>query len=94
MDKLKFKEDLSLGNTKQPLVFDLVQLFKNYRAISINVCFEVPCFSEVHLPVGQLMHELLGLKRSCTTRNLDIQLAPLFEGCIKLSIFCAFFPSE
>ena len=29
----------------------LMQLFKIYRAIGIYVCFEVPCFFEVHIPV-------------------------------------------
>ena len=31
--------------------FYLIQLFKIYRAIGVYVCFEVPCFFEVHILV-------------------------------------------
>ena len=46
-----FKETFCLVDAKQPLVFDLIQIFKNYRAISIHVCFEVLCFFEVHTDI-------------------------------------------
>ena len=55
MGQLKFdlllRKTDGLVNTKQPSVFYLMQRFKIYRAIGIYVCFEVPCFFEVHIPV-------------------------------------------
>ena len=39
---LFFKEDFCLINTKQPSSFDFMLLFTNYRAIAIDLCFEVP----------------------------------------------------
>ena len=40
-----------MSTLPQFMFFYLLQLFKIYRAISIYVCFEVPRYFKVHIPV-------------------------------------------
>ena len=59
MGQLKF--DLFLRKTDVLLTPDNQWFFINvtlkiYRAISIYVCFEVPCYFEVHIPVLPYFH--------------------------------------
>ena len=56
MNQLKFdlflrKTDVLLTPNNHWFFILFNVFFKIYRAISIYVCFEVPCYFEVHIPV-------------------------------------------
>lgn len=46
-----FQNDISVVYKKQQSVSNFMLFKENYETTNANVCFEVPCCFEVHIPV-------------------------------------------
>ncbi len=51
-----FQNDISVVYKKQQSVPNFMLFKENYETTNANVCFEVPCCFEVHIPVPNIIY--------------------------------------